>query len=114
MKNRQICAALVIMFSYLASSKVPASGEPVLGSAEAGKAKSVLCSGCHGVNGEGKNMPDGQPSFPRLAGQVPGYFIKAIYDYKKDLRNDAMMGAIAKGLTDIDIANLAAYYTSLK
>lgn len=59
-------------------------------------------------------MPDGQPSFPRLAGQVPGYFIKAIYDYKKDLRNDAMMSAIAKGLTDIDIANLAAYYTSLK
>lgn len=114
MKNRPIYTALAIVFSCAVSAQATAAGEPVKGDAEAGKTKAVLCAGCHGLNGEGKNMPDGQPSFPRLAGQVPGYFIKAVYDYQRDNRNDAMMSAIAKGLTDIDIANLAAYYTSLK
>lgn len=58
-------------------------------------------------------MPAGQPSSPRLAGQVAAYFIKAMNDYKNDLRLDPMMNAIAKGLTEPDIANLAAYYSSL-
>jgi cytochrome c553 len=96
------------------SEPVAASADPSVGDPEAGKVKSAVCVGCHGMKGEGKDAPMGAPSFPSLAGQVRGYFIKSIFDYKNDTRNDAMMGAIAKGLSDVDIANLAAYYGALK
>jgi cytochrome c553 len=98
----------------LISTPLFAAGEASEGDPEAGKTKAAVCAGCHGLKGEGKDAPVGTPSFPALAGQVRGYFIKAIFDYKNDTRNDAMMGAIAKGLSDVDIANLAAYYGSLK
>lgn len=81
---------------------------------ESGKVKSVLCSGCHGLKGEGKYELGELPAYPSLAGQIPGYFIKSVHDYKKDIRNDPVMNAISKGLTDADIINLAAYYKSLK
>lgn len=97
-----------------AASEPAAAGDPSAGDAEAGKVKSAVCAGCHGLKGEGKDAPVGAPSFPSLAGQVKGYFIKSVLDYKNDTRNDAMMGAIAKGLSDVDIANLAAYYATLK
>lgn len=84
------------------------------GDAAAGKAKAPLCAGCHGVNGEGKPAANGQPAFPALAGQIEDYLVKSVKDYRSDARVDPLMGAIAKGLSDEDIANLAAYYASLK
>jgi cytochrome c553 len=86
----------------------------IAGDAAAGALKAPLCMGCHGANGEGKAAANGQPDFPALAGQIEGYFIKATNDYKNDVRADPLMSAISKGLTDDDIANLAAYYASLK
>jgi len=95
-------------------SDLSGDADAAVGDAEAGKVKSAVCAGCHGMEGEGKEAPVGSPSFPSLAGQVASYFIKSVNAYKNDTRNDAMMGAIAKGLNDVDIANLAAYYTALK
>lgn len=107
-------AKVVIFLCSLVIPSLSAAADVVEGNAEAGKAKAALCMGCHGMSGEGKAMPAGQASFPRLAGQVPAYFIKSLYDYRNDKRNDAMMGAVAKGLAETDIANLAAYYASLQ
>jgi cytochrome c553 len=101
-----ICSAMLLPYSAAAQSE---SGNP-----EDAKAKIPLCQGCHGINGEGMTMPPGQPSAPRLAGQIAVYFSKALNDYKNDARVEPMMNAITKGLTDSDIANLAAYYSSLK
>ena len=84
------------------------------GDVEAGKVKAALCAGCHGLSGEGKAAANGQPAFPRLAGQIESYAAKAIADYQSGARTDVLMGAISKGLTDADIANLAAYFASLK
>lgn len=91
-----------------------ASAEIVFTAADsgAGKVRSVICIGCHGLNGEGKEAVNGQPAFPRISGQLQSYLIKSVNDYKNDLRNDPMMAAIAKGLSDTDIANLAAYYSA--
>ena len=108
-----LCASLGLLLFCMAAS-LSASDKPVLGNAEAGKIKAALCSGCHGLNGEGKAMPDGQPAIPLIAGQIPAYFVKAMNDYKMDKRVDPVMNAISKGLTDPDIANLAAYYVTLK
>ncbi len=115
MKNKRILALFLILLSCTLSSKILAGDAPmILGNAEDGKVKAALCSGCHGLNGEGKVMPDGQPAIPLIAGQIPGYFVKAMYDYKADKRIDPVMNAISKGLTDVDVANLAAYYATLK
>ena len=101
--------ALLISTSLAAADETTTTVDP-----EAGKIRSVICVGCHGLNGEGKEAANGQPAFPRIAGQLQSYLIKSVNDYKSDFRNDPMMGAIAKGLSDIDIANLAAFYSSQK
>ncbi len=84
--------------------------------AEAGKAKAAVCVGCHGVDGKGLDTPPaaGQPISPRINGQIEGYLVTSIAAYKNGARTDALMGAIAAGLSDDDIANLAAYFASIK
>ncbi|MEN8177487.1 MAG: cytochrome c [Pseudomonadota bacterium] len=115
MIRKRILVAFSIVFFNSASWVLLADEKPIiLGNAEDGKNKAALCSGCHGLNGEGKVMPDGQPAIPLLAGQIPGYFVKSMYEYKADKRIDPLMNAITKGLTDVDIANLAAFYVTLR
>jgi cytochrome c553 len=114
MRAARFMVVFPMILSCLISIQVLADDNLGLGNAEDGKVKSALCSGCHGLNGEGKVMPDGQPAIPLLAGQIPGYFVKAVNDYKTDKRVDPIMNAISKGLTDVDIANLATYYAGLK
>ncbi len=115
MKIAPIAVACCVIFFCTLPLNVLADRYPlILGNVQEGEAKAALCLGCHGLKGEGKAMPDGQPAVPLLAGQIPAYFVKSMYDYKTDKRADPLMNAIAKGLTDVDIANLAAYYASLK
>jgi cytochrome c553 len=78
------------------------------GDAQAGQAKADPCAGCHGANGEGSS------SYPALAGTPEDKFIDAINEYKSGKRSNAVMKAFAKKLTDPDVADLAAYYASLK
>lgn len=77
------------------------------GDAAAGKAKSAVCAGCHGPDGNSTN-----PMYPKLAGQHEQYLVKSIAAYKTGARNDATMKAMVAALSDADIANLAAYYAS--
>lgn len=93
---------VAIIFSALASATFA-------GDAAAGKAKSVTCAGCHGANGISNN-----PMWPNLAGQKQAYLASALQMYRDGRRKNAMMSAMAKNLTDADIANLAAYYANLK
>ncbi|MFC1772379.1 c-type cytochrome [Pseudomonadota bacterium] len=79
------------------------------GDAAAGKAKSASCAGCHGAAGKSAN-----PMWPNLAGQKDAYLVKQMKDFRDGKRNDPMMSPMAKPLSDADIDNLAAYYSSLK
>lgn len=78
------------------------------GDVAAGKAKAKACAGCHGANGEGKKKN------PPLAGMSEADFTKAMQDYKSGARDNKTMVRTSKKLSDADIANLAAYYASLK
>jgi len=78
------------------------------GDAAAGKAKAGSCAMCHGPNGEGTQMGT------KLAGEDPAKFVQAINDYKSGKRDNAMMKSAAGSLSADDMANLAAYYASLK
>jgi cytochrome c553 len=78
------------------------------GNPEAGKQQSTTCQGCHGADGRGV-----QPIYPRLAGQYPDYLAKALHDYKRGSRENPIMKGMAAGLSDQQIADLAAYYGGL-
>ncbi len=81
------------------------------GDAAAGKAKSGVCSACHGADGIAMI-----PGYPNLKGQNAQYIMSSIKAYKNKERNGglaAVMQAQASLLSDDDIANLAAYYSSL-
>jgi cytochrome c553 len=78
------------------------------GNADEGKAKSTVCAGCHGADGNsGIN-----PLWPKLAGQHPQYIEKQLKDFQADKRADPLMSSMAKPLSEQDIANLAAYFSS--
>ena len=78
------------------------------GDAQAGKAKAGACAGCHGANGEGKKP------YPAIAGKSESDLVQALQDYKSGKRANPMMKSFAAPLSDQDMANLAAYYASLK
>jgi cytochrome c553 len=79
------------------------------GDVAAGKAKSATCTGCHGANGISAN-----PLWPNLAGQKAAYLVKQMKAFRDGSRSDPVMTPMAKPLSDADIENLAAYYSSLK
>lgn len=78
------------------------------GDAAAGKAKSMTCAACHGADGKSPN-----DLWPNLAGQKEGYLVKQIKAFRDGTRQDPMMAPMVKALSDTDIANLAAYFSSL-
>jgi cytochrome c553 len=79
------------------------------GDAAAGKGKSMMCSACHGAAGI-----SAVPTYPNLAGQKVAYLVKQLKDFKTGTRNDPTMKGMVASLSDADMADLAAYYASLK
>lgn len=76
---------------------------------EAGKAKAAVCAACHGV--EGKALI---PNYPHLAGQNAAYLVKQLKAFKDGSRQEPLMVPFMAPLTEADMENLAAFYTSLK
>jgi len=86
----------------------PPASTPPAGDAVAGKDLALKnCAACHGETGIGKN-----PAWPKLAGQKAGYLANMLKTFRGGLRKDPMMGSVVRGLSDADIANLAAYYAA--
>jgi len=83
-----------------------ADGDPA-----AGKAKNSMCVGCHGIGGYKTVFPEVY-SVPKIGGQHAAYIVKALQEYKSGNRSHPSMRAIAAGLSDKDMADLAAYYAS--
>jgi cytochrome c553 len=88
-------------------SAVVAPAHP--GDAAAGKSKTEACAGCHGAAGISVGLPG-----PTLAGQGEGYLLAALQEYKAGKRKNPIMTAMVANASDADIANIAAYYASLK
>lgn len=79
---------------------------------EAGKAKSAVCAACHGA--EGISVA---PIYPNLRGQKEAYILSSLKAYKSGERKGGMsmlMTPQAQALSDDDMANMAAYYSSLE
>lgn len=78
------------------------------GSIEAGKQKAATCFACHGADG---NAVD--PQYPRLAGQYNVYIQQVLHEYKDGHRNNAIMKGFVATLSEQDIEDVAAYFSSL-
>ena len=79
------------------------------GDAAAGKNKVQVCAACHGADGNSIS-----PEFPRLAGQHADYLEKAMQRYKNKTRTNAIMNGFAANLSEQDIVDIAAYFSSQK
>ncbi len=82
------------------------------GDAAAGKAKAAMCAGCHGMDGKAVI-----PGYPHLKGQNAKYIVSSLKAFKDKSRTGgqaALMYPMASLLSDADMENIAAYFSSLK
>jgi cytochrome c553 len=95
-----VTALMLSIFAHSATAGNPEVGREL--------ANARLCVGCHGKDGVSV-----KPYYPNLAGQNETYLTKMLTDFREKKRHDQTMNAMAVKLTDEDIANLAAFFSSL-
>jgi cytochrome c553 len=108
MRKTSVISAVVAAALMVAGSCAIAAdaGDPA-----EGKRKTTMCIGCHGIGGYKTVFPEVY-HVPKLGGQHAAYLVKALQEYKAGNRTHPTMRAIAAGLSDKDMADLAAYYAS--
>lgn len=79
------------------------------GNAADGQNKSATCQACHGETGMAT-----QTIYPNLAGQHQDYLKKALVNYRDGQRTNPVMNSFAAHLTDADIDDISAWYSSQK
>ena len=98
---------LVLTMSFWAFCSLTASLAHA-GDVAAGRARSIPCLACHGAEGVSDHY-----LWPNIAGQGEGYLVKQMRDFRDGARQDPWMSPMARNLSDQDIADLAAYFSSL-
>jgi cytochrome c553 len=107
MKN--LVRSMIVLVAVLGAMGLSPSA--VAQDAKAGEKKAAMCIGCHGI-------PDYKASFPEvyrvpmITGQNAKYLESALAQYKKGDRKHPTMRGIAASLSDQDMADLAAYYST--
>jgi cytochrome c553 len=102
---KKLTLACLIALAPLSNAAETSS---LVGDAEAGKQKSIVCSTCHGADGNTSLMPD----YPKLGGQHAKYALSQLQQFKSGVRNNAIMAGQVGALSDQDMADLAAYYAT--
>ena len=99
---KKMLLTVLISMTLVVSTSLMAAGN-----ASAGKSKAMMCAACHGADG---NSPSDM--FPKLAGQGEAYLVKQLIEFKSGVRSNAIMAPMAAGLSEQDMADIAAYYSS--
>lgn len=98
-------SALFVTALMLVGVALPASADSI----DAGKTKAASCTTCHGANGISQ-----MPGAPNLAGQQAIYTTEQLKNFRSGKRSNEIMNVIAKPLSDTDIADLSAWFESIK
>lgn len=98
---------LLISSSVLMTSLALANEAMPQGNAAAGEKKIETCVACHGQDGNSVIS-----SNPNLAGQHSEYLMKVLQDYKEGKRSNPIMAGMVANLSEQDMADLAAYFSS--
>jgi cytochrome c553 len=96
--------AAAVLLAALALPAAPA----LAGDAAAGRTKARQCSTCHGLDGIAKI-----PIAPHIAGESEIYLQTQLKAFRSGKREHEIMSVIAKDLSDEDIADLSAWYSSI-
>ncbi|HVJ39210.1 MAG TPA: cytochrome c [Stenotrophomonas sp.] len=129
------CLALVVLLPFWGARANPQSATPVspaatpatpaaatpapapapalpTGSPDKGKVLTYTCQGCHGIPG----YKNAYPSFrvPKIGGQSSQYLTQALVEYRQGKRKHPTMQAQAQSFSDQDIADIAAFLSTLK
>lgn len=107
--NKLLSVVAAVLVSCV--TLVTAQAQEVQGDAKAGAKKNAMCIGCHGIIGYQASFPEIH-KVPKISGQGAKYIASALNAYKKGDRKHPTMRGIAASLTDQDIADLAAYYST--
>jgi len=95
----------IALAALIAATPVWSAG----GDAAAGQTKAAVCAACHGVDG---NSVD--PQYPKIAAQHEDYIAQQLALFKNGKRNNPIMMAFAVALSEQDMADLGAYFSSQK
>ena len=98
-----VAAATLIAAAFAASAAFAA--DPAAGK----KVASGMCAVCHGVDGIAKN-----PDAPHLAAENVEYLMRQLKAFKSGDRKHEQMSIIAQGLSDAQMADVSAWYSSIK
>lgn len=94
----QVAAALLLLVNLPALAA---------GDADAGQGKAAICAACHGVDGN-----SAVPNWPKIAGQHAAYLERQLGLIKGGERAVPEMIGIVAGLSDQDMADVAAYFST--
>ena len=92
-----------IVLAVLLSSAASFAGD-----IEAGKAKAVTCLTCHGIGNKVQGV-----GTPIISGQYEDYLIQAMKSYRSGSRDNPVMNSFSNSLSDKDIEDIAAFYSSM-
>jgi cytochrome c553 len=124
-EGRRFHAALQDMTAHMSAAEIrnvtayysslpPVADSPRTGAQESrvspyqqGEAAAQACASCHGADGNSQI-----PGTPSLAGQQPLYFSAAVRAYLSGMRDIPEMEHSLRGLSKIDVENMALYYAS--
>lgn len=99
----------ILAIASLSLAAFPAQADSlVTGSADAGKAKALTCTACHGPEGNSSST-----LWPNIAGQNAPYLQSQLLAFKDGSRVDPLMSSQAMLLSEQDAADLAVYFESL-
>jgi cytochrome c553 len=104
---RRFAVPLIAMAAVV--SATAAAQEKKTGAPAAGEAPVSMCIGCHSIPGYQASFPQVY-RVPKIGGQSPQYIEAALKAYRQGDRSHPTMVGVAKGLTDEEIAAVAAYY----
>lgn len=98
---------ILILAAALAVAIPPPAG--AAGDPAAGRKKAMQCAACHGIDGVAV-----QPDAATIAGESEIYLARQLEAFRTGERRHEQMSIIAEGLSDEDIADLVAWYSSIR
>ena len=118
MRPQPLAACLALAFALpfgagaQATPESSATPPAVTGNVESGRVLAYTCQGCHGITG----YKNAYPSYrvPRIGGQSAQYLTQALTEYREGKRKHPTMQAQSTSFGTQDIADLAAYLSTLK
>ena len=102
---KRLAASAAFILAALCAADTAFAADPAAGK----KVAQGTCAVCHGVDGIAKN-----PEAPHLAGETAAYLVKQLKAFKSGERKHEQMSIIAQSLSEEDMANAAAWYSSIK